>query len=158
MPAPALFTSSRKTAFTVAAVPTGMNAGVRIAPRGVTISPSRAPPSAANSLKEKGAVKLSHLPRGEPGKHRHMKKPNAIPREHVLYATGIRESAVQHKEGTLQMKLSTRGPLHGSGNLAYEKGECRRDGTMRPLSCAVFSTLNEVVPTAMTRPPFYGVC
>ena len=80
------FTSSRKTAFTVAAVPTGMNAGVHIVPRGVEISPSRAPPSAANSLKEKGAVKLSHPPRGEQGKHRHMNKTGTpqLRREHML--------------------------------------------------------------------------
>jgi Tfp pilus assembly protein PilZ len=40
---------------TVAAVPTGMKAGVRISPRVVWITPVRAPPSVAWSVKEKPA-------------------------------------------------------------------------------------------------------
>jgi hypothetical protein len=39
-------------ALTVAAVPTGMNAGVSIAPRGVEIVPRRAGPSVAETVKE----------------------------------------------------------------------------------------------------------
>jgi hypothetical protein len=40
----------------VAAVPTGMKAGVRIWPRGVAISPRRAPPSVLMSVKAKRSV------------------------------------------------------------------------------------------------------
>src|SRR3954468_24766069 len=45
MSAPDARTSAGLTAFTVAAVPTGMNAGVRISPRCIAIVPSRALPS-----------------------------------------------------------------------------------------------------------------
>ena len=47
MSAPVDRTISGSMALTVAAVPTGMKAGVRIVPRGVAISPRRAPPSRA---------------------------------------------------------------------------------------------------------------
>jgi hypothetical protein len=43
-------------AFTVAAVPTGMKAGVRISPRGVEMVPVRARPSVAARAKEKRSV------------------------------------------------------------------------------------------------------
>jgi hypothetical protein len=45
-------------AFTVAPVPTGMNAGVRITPRGIRISPTRAAPSVFMTVK----VKVSDIP------------------------------------------------------------------------------------------------
>jgi hypothetical protein len=45
MSLPAARTCSGNIAFTVAAVPTGMKAGVRIVPRAVVISPRRAAPS-----------------------------------------------------------------------------------------------------------------
>ena len=38
-------------AFTVPPVPTGMKAGVRMVPRGMVISPRRAPPSVARRVK-----------------------------------------------------------------------------------------------------------
>ena len=47
MSAPVARTLSGFIAFTVAAVPTGMNAGVRISPRCMRISPVRALPSVA---------------------------------------------------------------------------------------------------------------
>ena len=47
MSAPAARTSSGRIAFTVAAVPTGMKAGVRISPRSILIVPVRAAPSVA---------------------------------------------------------------------------------------------------------------
>jgi hypothetical protein len=43
-------------ALTVAAVPTGMNAGVRITPRGMRISPLRAAPSVPVRVKVKLSV------------------------------------------------------------------------------------------------------
>src|ERR1700683_569661 len=43
-------------ALTVAAVPTGMKAGVRIIPRGVEIAPTRAWPSVAWTAKENSAL------------------------------------------------------------------------------------------------------
>ena len=43
-------------ALTVAAVPTGMKAGVRIMPRGVEIAPVRARPSVAWTVKENSAL------------------------------------------------------------------------------------------------------
>jgi hypothetical protein len=46
-------TSSGRIALTVAAVPTGMNAGVRTSPRAMTIVPLRAAPSVARIAKEK---------------------------------------------------------------------------------------------------------
>src|SRR6185312_5752990 len=45
--APLARTSSGRIALTVAAVPTGMNAGVRISPRCMAITPVRAAPSVA---------------------------------------------------------------------------------------------------------------
>jgi hypothetical protein len=45
--APVAATLSGSIALTVAAVPTGMKAGVRIWPRGVDIAPVRAAPSVA---------------------------------------------------------------------------------------------------------------
>jgi hypothetical protein len=54
MSAPDERTSSGFIAFTVAAVPTGMKAGVRISPRAIAIVPVRAAPSVAAIVKEKG--------------------------------------------------------------------------------------------------------
>ena len=51
--APARATSAGFIAFTVAAVPTGMNAGVRIVPRSIAIAPVRAAPSVAAIVKAK---------------------------------------------------------------------------------------------------------
>ena len=59
MSAPVPRTLSGFIAFTVAAVPTGMKAGVRISPRCIWIVPVRALPSVAWSVKEKrGGVML----------------------------------------------------------------------------------------------------
>ncbi len=52
MSAPVARTLSGSIALTVAAVPTGMNAGVRMSPRGVRIVPVRASPSVACRSKE----------------------------------------------------------------------------------------------------------
>ncbi len=54
--APVARTLSGIIAFTVAAVPTGMKAGVRISPRGVSITPVLARPSVAFREKEKRCV------------------------------------------------------------------------------------------------------
>jgi hypothetical protein len=51
--APVSRTLSGNIAFTVPAVPTGMNAGVRISPRTVLMTPVRAAPSPALMWKEK---------------------------------------------------------------------------------------------------------
>src|SRR6185437_10689221 len=59
--APVARTSSGRIAFTVAAVPTGMKAGVSTAPCAVSIRPRRAPPSRAKRLKEKSLI-ISPLP------------------------------------------------------------------------------------------------
>ena len=53
MSAPLARTSSGRTALTVAAVPTGMKAGVLISPRSVVMTPVRAAPSVAAIEKEK---------------------------------------------------------------------------------------------------------
>src|SRR5437762_13047016 len=53
MSAPLLSTSSGRIALTVAAVPTGMNAGVRISPRCMAMTPVRAAPSVAEIEKAK---------------------------------------------------------------------------------------------------------
>ena len=53
MSAPLARTSSGRMALTVAAVPTGMKAGVRISPRAVAIVPVRAAPSVADREKAK---------------------------------------------------------------------------------------------------------
>jgi hypothetical protein len=52
MSAPLARTSSGRIAFTVAAVPTGMKAGVRISPRCMAIVPVLAAPSVAEIVKE----------------------------------------------------------------------------------------------------------
>src|SRR3569833_1862061 len=56
MSAPVARTSSGRIAFTLAAVPTGMNAGVRISPRCIEIVPVRALPSAAWMVKAKRVI------------------------------------------------------------------------------------------------------
>ena len=56
MSAPLARTSSGRIALTVAAVPTGMNAGVRMSPRAVAMVPLRAAPSLAAMVKEKRAI------------------------------------------------------------------------------------------------------
>ncbi len=48
-------------AFTVAAVPTGMKAGVRMTPRGMRISPVRAAPSVLLTVKVKVSVVIRYL-------------------------------------------------------------------------------------------------
>ena len=53
MSAPVARTSSGRIALTVAAVPTGMNAGVRISPRRIAIVPVRAAPSVADMVNSK---------------------------------------------------------------------------------------------------------
>ena len=63
MSAPVAATSSGNIAFTVAPVPTGMKAGVRMTPRGVAMAPVRALPSRASSVKENGVV-MAPLPPG----------------------------------------------------------------------------------------------
>src|ERR1041384_1304627 len=58
MSAPVARTAAGCTPFTVACVPIGMKAGVRTAPCAVTISPARAAPSVASSVKPKsGAIR-----------------------------------------------------------------------------------------------------
>jgi hypothetical protein len=59
MSAPAARTSAGFIAFTVAAVPTGMKAGVRISPRFIRIAPVRAAPSRAWMEKEKRGWDIS---------------------------------------------------------------------------------------------------
>src|SRR5689334_2997165 len=56
MSAPLARTSSGRIALTVAAVPTGMKAGVRISPRSMAIVPVRADPSVAVISKEKRGI------------------------------------------------------------------------------------------------------
>jgi hypothetical protein len=56
MSAPVARTSAGFIAFTVAAVPTGMKAGVRISPRNMLIVPARAAPSVASMEKAKRSV------------------------------------------------------------------------------------------------------
>ncbi len=53
MSAPVARTSSGRIAFTVAAVPTAMKAGVRISPRAMVMRPVRARPSVASMEKAK---------------------------------------------------------------------------------------------------------
>ena len=53
MSAPLARTSSGRIALTVAAVPTGMKAGVRISPRCMAMTPVRAAPSVPEIAKEK---------------------------------------------------------------------------------------------------------
>ena len=62
MSAPVARTSSGRIALTVAAVPTGMNAGVRISPRCIAMVPVRAAPSVAEMLKVKRVIRA--LPSG----------------------------------------------------------------------------------------------
>src|SRR4051794_26459739 len=56
MSAPLALTSSGRIALTVAAVPTGMNAGVRISPRFMAILPVRADPSVSEISKRKRVI------------------------------------------------------------------------------------------------------
>src|SRR5690349_18769144 len=68
MSAPLARTASGFIALTVAAVPTGMNAGVRTSPRHMRIRPVRAAPSVAERVKAKrvtGVALASPSPSGE---------------------------------------------------------------------------------------------
>jgi hypothetical protein len=58
MSAPLARTSSGRIALTVAAVPTGMNAGVRISPRCIEMLPVRAAPSVVAMEKEKRVIRV----------------------------------------------------------------------------------------------------
>src|SRR5690606_3789815 len=66
MSAPVSRTVSGFIALTVAAVPTGMNAGVRISPRRMAMRPVRALPSVASMLKAKRDA-LEVIDQREPG-------------------------------------------------------------------------------------------
>src|SRR4051794_2761193 len=66
MSAPEARTSSGRIALTVAAVPTGMNAGVRICPRSIAMAPVRAAPSVALVVKAK-RVTTALLAAANPG-------------------------------------------------------------------------------------------
>ena len=59
MSAPSARTCSGYIALTVAAVPTGMKAGVRMTPRGVVMAPMRAAPSTAWTEKENVVAHLA---------------------------------------------------------------------------------------------------
>src|SRR5689334_10556898 len=61
MSAPLVRTSSGRIAFTVAAVPTGMKAGVRISPRFMAIMPVLAAPSVAWATKLKRVIAFERL-------------------------------------------------------------------------------------------------
>src|SRR3954447_15634063 len=65
MSAPTPRTWSMYMALTVPPVPTGMKAGVRISPRGMSITPRRALPSVAKTLKVNGlAIEFLVMDRG----------------------------------------------------------------------------------------------
>src|SRR5229473_6845372 len=69
--APVAATSSGRIAFTVAAVPTGMKAGVSTIPCAVCIRPRRAAPSRARRVKEKSLICAARAPlplRAQPGR------------------------------------------------------------------------------------------
>ena len=66
MSAPDARTSSGRIALTVAAVPTGMNAGVRMSPRAVAIEPLRALPSVSVMVKEKAVTRRALATAGIP--------------------------------------------------------------------------------------------
>src|SRR5262245_45985931 len=91
MSAPLARTVSGSSPLTVAWVPTGMNAGVRTGPWGVTNSPQRAAPSLAINRKENAISAadlqfLQQLQRARPGfrqaglHRRHSRKSAAAPR------------------------------------------------------------------------------
>ncbi len=61
MSAPVARTASGFIALTLAAVPTGMKAGVRIAPRFIAILPVRALPSVAEMVNEKRVISPARL-------------------------------------------------------------------------------------------------
>src|SRR4051794_36773697 len=75
MSAPDARTSSGRIALTVAAVPTGMNAGVRISPRGIAMMPVRAAPSVAEIVKAK-RVTAPGPTRSCRAKSRHVPRPS----------------------------------------------------------------------------------
>src|SRR5262245_9739561 len=68
MSAPAARTWSMYMAFTVPPVPTGMKAGVRTTPRGMTISPRLAAPSVAISRKENASAIILLVVPGSAGR------------------------------------------------------------------------------------------
>ena len=77
--APSAFTWSGYIAFTVAAVPTGMKAGVRMTPRGMRISPVRAAPSVFETVKVNCSVLMKVPPSGPEQQARIAVRIEAIP-------------------------------------------------------------------------------
>src|SRR5262245_49255258 len=103
-PAPSTRTSSGWSVLTVAFVPTGMNAGVGIAPCAVSRSPARAAPSVALTVNAL-TVRCAHC-RG--GYRKERRTLGATPRLHPLRA--YRESAHAWETGSCRISANTRSP------------------------------------------------
>src|SRR5438270_721950 len=107
MSAPLARTSSGRMALTVAAVPTGIKAGVRISPRCMAMVPLRAPPSVAEMVKAMRVIQggrlgadMHSINRGERGLNSHSQywrnqgpEPNPHARAPILRAVGRNRSA-----------------------------------------------------------------
>src|SRR5690242_15954991 len=99
MSAPDARTSSGRIALTVAAVPTGMKAGVRISPRSIAITPVRAAPSVAEILKEKRVTCARLAARALPPKSGCARaRRNAAYRRHRPVHFHRRRAALRHHD------------------------------------------------------------
>ena len=115
-------TDSGSIALTVAAVPTGMKAGVRISPRGVRITPVRAAPSRASAENENAL---------------------AIRRLITPSAAGCKAPANGPGFFFTQIPESGRATKNAGAYLATARINCARAGGIAPISspvntCSVF--------------------
>src|SRR6185503_1023613 len=99
MSAPDARTSSGRIALTVAAVPTGMNAGVRISPRSMAMVPARAAPSVAVIEKAKRVTRGRLAAHALPPKFRCARaRINAAYRRHRPVHFHRRRAALRHHD------------------------------------------------------------
>src|SRR4051794_4640479 len=104
MSAPLPRTSAGFIALTVAAVPTGMNAGVRISPRCMAITPVRAAPSVAAIVKAKRV--MGALPSGRIGARLQMRAMSSPQDADALFKAA--EHRLRGIDGPVDLKAANR--------------------------------------------------
>ena len=111
MSAPVARTACGFIALTVAAVPTGMNAGVRMSPRCMRIVPVRALPSRAWISKAKRVIaRAAYRIRAETAKKKKESstQPSPAPTQHTISLGGGRERAKPKKQNPIPDQRSNR--------------------------------------------------
>src|SRR6056297_1694683 len=135
MSAPVSRTDSGIIALTVAAVPTGMKAGVRTCPRGVDMTPARADPSVALSSKPNNAVIRGPCVENTPYPTNPAPRQEGTP--HDRHARGARNTAI--RVGGMDCAAGPRGARaarQGGYRCAHLRAACFRYRDLRLLHAA----------------------